>query len=509
MPIYWNEYIRVNTEKNTNYRNSYKDFKEFKNIGISDIPIMINEEPNILLYAKYMYDENRVDFENIYPTVRILVTEKILIDEDKYLEIPSYIEKIIILNLEYDIKDEFEMIQFMSNERLREYVKNNIDNDRIMLEYNKNNDNIFGEICARKDSELIKYIVEKRKNIINEIIDKFGSKNIFGSYYNDVIIRIIIENMDKKYLYERDEYNRTILQLLIYVYNMNTEISFLIDDLPYDLLVMRDNEGNNSLFYACKYQVYEVANKLIERMEIEDINYENNEGYTVYYYMIIKRMVKTMEKAVEKINTINVNKKIFHNITILEWSVIDGHNSIVKKIIGMMDRKIIEEIEIIKGRDRYSILSYYCYIGDEEMAKIMIENGIRKIKKEERKQILYYVLRNNMKEIEKYGILGEIIDNLSIKEIDEIKKEYKEEVSIIERIEKEEIKIKYNRIENILKEGYTHNKVNNIDDLIEILLIDTIKKNNKEDIKEIIKISEKIGNKNIKKLIEYIKIYRI
>lgn len=506
MPLYWNQYIRVNTEKNRNYIDTYKHFREFKNqdILISDISLLANEEPNILLYAKYTYDEERVDFENIYHSVRILVTEKILIDEDKYLEIPNYIEKIIILNLEYDIKDDFEMIEFMSNERFSEYVKNKIYDDRIMLEYNRNNDYIFGEICARRDSELIKYIIEKRKNIINEIIERFGSKKIFGSYYNEVIIRIIIENMDKKYLYERDEYNRTILQLLVYIYNMNTEISFLMDDLSYDLIKTRDNEDNNVLFYACKYHVSEVANKLIEKMETEDINYENKDGYTVYYYMIIKDMIKTIEKAVEKIDIINANKKIFHNMTILEWSVINGLDEIVKKIIGKMDKKIIEEIEIVKGRDRYSILSYYCYIGNEEMAKIMIENGIRNIKKGESNKILYYVIRNKMKEIEKYGIIEEIITNLSRREIEEFKKKYKEEVSIIDRIEKEEIKIKYNRIEDILREGYNHNKVRNLDDLIEILLIETYKRNNKEDTKEIIRISEIIGNKNLRKLLEYL-----
>ena len=76
------------------------------------------------------------EFVNIYRTVEIMITTEETIYNDKYKKLPDNIEYVIVENKIYRVKDEFNMIMFMSWRKKEEYIRRMIEEGRV----NENND---------------------------------------------------------------------------------------------------------------------------------------------------------------------------------------------------------------------------------------------------------------------------------------------------------------------------------------------------------------------------------
>ena len=101
--------------------------------NIEDIELIEGEEPNILIYMttaaypEYYGEEERerererkVDFTNIYPSVKILITTAKEI-RNRYMEIPEYIETIIVGQKIYkNNKNMFDYIRYNKYEVIKE-----------------------------------------------------------------------------------------------------------------------------------------------------------------------------------------------------------------------------------------------------------------------------------------------------------------------------------------------------------------------------------------------------
>jgi hypothetical protein len=210
------QYLMVNIERFMREKDRKCIMNDVKNINkkISEIKL-INEKPNLLICNDYE-DKESIDFENIYGTVRIIIINYELLGENNYQRIPENVE--IIMANKYENKryywseingkliiyrrEEKEMIEFMKEETLNNYIKKNILNDEIIIENNKNGNSVINEICKRGKKEILEKIINERRgeNIINKWIERNENIKKIYNYKENEIIYIILENIEKKYI---------------------------------------------------------------------------------------------------------------------------------------------------------------------------------------------------------------------------------------------------------------------------------------------------------------------
>lgn len=91
-------------------------------------------DENVLIYSNEKGDGE--EFINIYSKIRIMITDRGTIEEDKYKKLPKNIEYVIVENMIYDVKEELDMMYYMKKdtlkEKIREIIGRGIYNDSSM-----------------------------------------------------------------------------------------------------------------------------------------------------------------------------------------------------------------------------------------------------------------------------------------------------------------------------------------------------------------------------------------
>jgi len=136
-----------------------------------------NNFPNILIYK----NRENVSFENIFTSVRILITDIGSIKDGLYKTIPEFIERVIINNVDIgDIRNKkINLVEFIDDKEVENYI---IDE---FIEKEK-----YDEITDNKSNLLIISIKKRVNKIYNKLIEK----------------------MDKEVIYKRDNKNKNALE---------------------------------------------------------------------------------------------------------------------------------------------------------------------------------------------------------------------------------------------------------------------------------------------------------
>jgi ankyrin repeat protein len=313
----------------------------------------IEEEPNIVIC--YGNIKNRIDFENIYPSVRIIITNYETIYE-RYKEIPRYIEYIIIKNFECYFKNpnndknneknndknneknkgdsDYDYIIFNNKEKRKEIIKRMIKEERIN-EYNIMGDSIFTICCNYEYYNEAKEIMER---ISEEMINSGNIHNKTGLYWccfnsenkeSKSIAKKLVERMSEEGINKITKQNKTALYWAIKRGKKKLSLRLIERTNKININKCSTDENETLLTMACYNNMSEVAIKLMEKMEIETINKMNKEGITALQYACNNKMpevsiklVKLMSK--ERINNENINypsAKYFANMYHLYYVV--------------------------------------------------------------------------------------------------------------------------------------------------------------------------------------------
>jgi hypothetical protein len=100
----------------------------------------------------YGNEKIKIEYNNIYSTVRTIITNKSAIN-NKWNEIPEYIENVIIENRIYkNNKDKFDYIKFNDKEKINQIIDELIENEN----FERTNNNF--PICYSILNHLINFV---------------------------------------------------------------------------------------------------------------------------------------------------------------------------------------------------------------------------------------------------------------------------------------------------------------------------------------------------------------
>jgi len=306
---------------------------------ISDIDVESEKRPNILVYKS---SEERIDYENIYKSVRILVSDYSSIGYKNYENIPENIEYIIVDGEEYrnDKRNKLELRYFMNTKEIIEYIEEKIIRedkideetsrgesiiDIIIFEIFKiselnykikeNIERIFIEIIEKVDKRLLNKIYEHNYTILNYIenemiilrlinrmnkeiinnIDREGDNLRFKMYLSENILMEILEYMTEDNINKKKENGMTALIINCYHNNNNMCIE-LINRMKKDVIEsIVKISGNSALIAACDKNMENVALEIIKKVDKKHIKHKNIYGKTAEYYALQNKMYKVLE----------------------------------------------------------------------------------------------------------------------------------------------------------------------------------------------------------------------
>lgn len=204
-----NRYYKIEEYEIGEYEIEYVDGERVENLEYIGVG-------NVIVYSiKRREDNDYSDIINISNNIRILITDYITMTMI-YREIPSNIERIIVDKKEYK-NDRYELMEFMEDEDIIEYVMEieNNNKENIYNEKDRKGRNILYYVCNIGREELCIKIAEKmRRESIEGIYDNNNTILHVASYYRmERLINYLIGRVSNEYINKRNKRDETILDL--------------------------------------------------------------------------------------------------------------------------------------------------------------------------------------------------------------------------------------------------------------------------------------------------------
>jgi len=284
--------------------NNNNNYKFIEDIDIGDIV------PNILVYFNN-YDNNPIKpiYDNIFPSVKILITNNKGMKNGLWKKIPEYIEYII-----------------------------------------------YGNRLYKNNKDKLDFIVFEDEKIIQELIDegKINEWNINGE---------TTQTKSEFLLQKAFPFDETVLYWSC-VYKMINVALKLIDRMSNEAINKWNYEGNTVLYWTCKNNMSDATLKLIDRMSVEAINKWNYKGETVLYWTCLHNISEAAMKLIDKMSDEAINKWNTEKYTALLWAC---YNKMVDVAIKLIDRMSNEAIN-----KKYEQILNFVRVNNMEEVKIKL-----------------------------------------------------------------------------------------------------------------------------------------
>lgn len=204
-----NGYYKIDEKEIIEYDIEYVNDERVENLEYKD--------GNVLVYSINRREDNDYgDLINMMSSVRIIVSDYITMTMI-YREIPSNIERIIVDKKEYK-NERYELMEFMEEKEIIEYVmeiENKYNDSDIYNDNNENGKNILYYVCNIGREELcIKIAGKMRRESIERIYDNNNTILHIASYYRmERLIKYLVGRLSSEYINKKNKKDETILDL--------------------------------------------------------------------------------------------------------------------------------------------------------------------------------------------------------------------------------------------------------------------------------------------------------
>ena len=270
----------------------------------------IDGEPNVLIYRND-YGEGD-EFINIYRSVRIMMTTRYTINEDKYKKLPENVDYVIVENRIYEVKDENDMINFMTSLRAEEYIRNMMEGE-IDNEINRKGETLLMKACEWKKEELVRELMGRMSEESINRMNKYGETALFYGCRAGIEESIMIEmirRMKDDTINRWNEEGETVLQYVCYN-KMERMAMEMIPRMSEEGISRWNREGETVLLHACINRMERVAMEMIMRMTGEAINKYTKRGETVLHVVCHNRMERLAVELIRRMSKEAIRKKIY------------------------------------------------------------------------------------------------------------------------------------------------------------------------------------------------------
>jgi ankyrin repeat protein len=221
---------------------------------------------------------------------------------------------------------------------------NNIEN---IIEGNISNDIIYEDQNDRLDTEeaLLNNFI---KGLNNNELENMVEAATFFSYDDEIIMKEIIKKDNVEYIQlfvglgykipKNIEENDVINYILTNKTPRN--IKYIIDNIEYNSF--NANNRNKNLLLACKLDIEEIINKLLEFDY--DLGYTDNMNNTYFIWCCAKGNLNLVKKFIEL--GIDINIKTCQGYCGIQYAIIYNKPNIVEYLFNNINNDIIKFIEI-------------------------------------------------------------------------------------------------------------------------------------------------------------------
>jgi hypothetical protein len=240
-----------------------KDIRKMINImyisddrQIDKIDVEINENlPNILVYK----NKDNVSFDNIFGSVRVLITDMRSIKKGLYKTIPEFIERVIINNVDIgDIrKNKINLVEFIDEKEVEDYIISEFIEKEKYNEITDNKSNLLIISIKKRVNKIHKKLIEKMDDDVIYMRDK-NNKNALEyalEYCNEKLAVEIINKIkeNKEFIEKNIEMFKEIVKknrshkITGNILKLNNKIKeSLIDEYKYKFIHSEHNNYNYS-----------------------------------------------------------------------------------------------------------------------------------------------------------------------------------------------------------------------------------------------------------------------
>jgi len=313
MEYFNNQYINIEGKNINEILDKCRKIKVKYNNGNKNIEdLEIKDNDNVLICVKGMYYYKcEIDYNNIYSKIKIIITDGLAL-ENKWREIPEYIEYIIVDGIIHkNNKNKLDFIRFIENKK--DYLRELIIEKNINF-VNSNNETLLYWCCVEEINEIKDLIKDMSDDIINKIC-KNDNALIWACYNNmiDVIIEILKKNINEENMNLMDKNGYSAIYWICYKNIKLPEETFnKILKLSSIVINKTTLRHETVLMWACYNNMTNETLKIIEIMDKKVIKYMDDRGYTAFYYAYKYNNKEIMNKILKKIDiTTDPNYKTY------------------------------------------------------------------------------------------------------------------------------------------------------------------------------------------------------